>query len=344
MKYISFIQLTNSTSMKILKPATLILLMLISSCKPKQNNTNAQILRADQKIDVIVPIDAELEILDTTFQFTEGPVWNPSGYLLFSDIPANKIIKWTPEVGFSTYLEPSENTNGLTFDKDGNLVMAAHSARGIFRQNADGSLTELAHKYQGQKLNSPNDLVISSSGIIYFTDPCWGLNGLEQSADKEVKYNGAYMISDSVLTLIDSTLWRPNGIALSPDQKTLYVTDMFENNTSPVKLLYRYQLDEKGNPVSKEVITVTDPKDEILSATGGFDGIKTDVEGNIYCTGPLGIVILSPEGKYLGTIVTPKSPANCAWGDDDYKTLYITARKDIYRIKLNIVGFSPQRH
>ncbi len=330
--------------MKTLNLASLFFLLMFSACSQKTNPNLAKVLRANETINNIVPVDAILEILDTSFQFTEGPVWNPSGYLLFSDIPANKIIKWTPVDGFTTYLEPSENTNGLTFDKDENLVMAAHSARGIFRQNADGSLTELAHKYQGQKLNSPNDLVISSTGIIYFTDPCWGLNGLEQSADKEVKYNGAYMISDSVLTLIDSTLWRPNGIALSPDQKTLYVTDMFENNITPVKLLYRYKLDEQGIPVSKEIITVSDPQDEILSETGGFDGIKTDVEGNIYCTGPHGIVILSADGNYLGTILTPKSPANCAWGDADYKTLYITARKDIYRIKLNIEGFSPQRN
>lgn len=313
------------------------------SCMTQKSSNPAKILLADKGMEKIIPENAQLEILDTSFQFTEGPVWNKEGFLLFSDIPANRIVKWIPDEGFSTYLEPSNNTNGLTFDNSGKLIMCAHSARGIFRQNEDGSLSELAHKYLGQKLNSPNDLIISSKGIIYFTDPCWGLNGNEKSPDKEVKFNGSYMLIDSVLTIFDTTLWRPNGIALSPDQKTLYVTDMFENNTSPVKLLYRYQLDEKGSPVSKEIMAVTDPKDVILSETGGFDGIKTDVEGNIYCTGPRGIVILSAEGKYLGTIVTPKSPANCAWGDADYKTLYITARKDIYRIKLNIEGFSPQR-
>ena len=330
--------------MKTLNLIVLTFSLFLSACKPGPDSRIVQVLRAGSAIDEIVSRKAKLEILDTTFQFTEGPVWNPSGYLLFSDIPANKIIKWNPVEGFSTYLEPSQNTNGLTFDKDGNLVMAAHTARGIFRQNTDGSLSELAHKYLGQKLNSPNDLVISSKGIIYFTDPCWGLKGLEQSADKEVPFNGAYMLTDSGLAVIDTTLWRPNGIALSPDQNTLYVTDMFENTTNQIKVLYRYLLNEKGFPVSKELITVSDPKDEILAKTGGFDGIKTDMEGNIYCTGPHGIVILSADGIYLGTILTPKSPANCAWGDADYKTLYITARKELYRIKLNIEGFSPQRN
>jgi len=336
--------LTFKTSkMKIINELLLASLMLIAACSPKSDSKPAQLLKADAAFDEIVPMNAELEILDTAFQFTEGPVWNPEGYLLFSDIPANKIVKWLPGKGFSTYLEPSDNTNGLIFDNEGSLVMCSHSGRAVRLQNSDGSLTDLAHKYNGQKLNSPNDLVISSRGTIYFTDPCWGLNGNENSPDKEVRFNGVYMLNGEGLTPIDTTLWRPNGIALSPDQKTLYVTDMFVNETTDITVLYRYELDESGNPVSKSPIVISNPQDEILSRMGGFDGIKTDVKGNIYCTGPHGIVVLNAAGKYLGTILTPMAPANCAWGDDDYKTLYITARKHLYRIPLNIEGFSPQR-
>jgi len=329
--------------MKTINLAGLAFLLTFSACSQKTGVNPAEILRADAAIDEIVPYDAVLEIMDTVFQFTEGPVWNPGGFLLFSDIPADKIIRWHPGEGFSDYLVPSDNANGLTFDKDGRLLICSHTARGIFRQESDGSLTELAHKFQGQKLNSPNDLVISSSGIIYFTDPCWGLNGNENSPDKEVRFNGVYLLNGEDLIPIDTTLWRPNGIALSPDQKTLYVADMFVNETPDITVLCKYELDDNGNPVSKSPVIIPNPIHKILPGVGGFDGIKTDMKGNIYCTGPHGIVILSAEGKYLGTIKTPLSPANCAWGDADFKTLYITARKHLYRIRLNMEGYSPQR-
>ena len=330
--------------MKTRKILFLFLIQALFACTPKPLTNPAQILKADDALDEIVPQNAELEIIDTSFQFTEGPVWNADGFLLFSDIPANKIIKWEPGKGLSTYLEPSDNTNGLIYDNEGSLVMCSHSGRAVRIQNSDGSLTDLAHKYRGLRLNSPNDLIINSKGSIYFTDPCWGLKGLEESADKEIPFNGVYLLNGEGLSVIDTSLWRPNGITLSPDQKTLYVADMFINNTDEIKVLYRYELDDNGNPLSKSLMTVSNPKDEILGKESGFDGIKTDIKGNIYCTGRHGIVILSSEGKYLGTIKTPSSPANCGWGDSDFKTLYITARNDLYRIRLNIEGFSPQRN
>ncbi|MDP3463168.1 MAG: SMP-30/gluconolactonase/LRE family protein [Bacteroidales bacterium] len=335
--------MTNNCLMN--KPAFLIfmLLLALTACNPNQPTNLAQVLRADTAINALVPQKAVLEILDTNFVFVEGPVWKSDGSLLFSDIPADRIIRWHPVEAFSDYLNPSQQTNGLAYDKDNNLIMCSHGARAVIRQQADGTLTYLAHKYQGKRLNSPNDLVIASSGALYFTDPSWGLKDLEQSADKELSFNGVYVLLNDSLILIDSTLWRPNGITLSPDQRTLYVSDMFVNNVGNIKTLYQYTLDENGMPISKKLNTVTGASDEILRQEGGFDGIKTDIHGNLYCTGPHGIVVLNASGNYLGTIRTPLSPANCGWGDEDFKTLYITARRHVYRIRLNVQGFMPLR-
>jgi gluconolactonase len=318
-------------------------LLIAAGCNPPSNRTETIVLRADPAIDDIVPQDADLTVIDTGFQFTEGPVWDPEGGMLFSDIPEDMIYRWKEGKGISVFMKNPGNSNGLTFDNDENLVYCSHGKRAVVMKNSDGSLTELASHWRGKRLNSPNDLIISNQGIIYFTDPCWGLIGNENSPDKEVAFNGVYMLNGTELKVVDSSLWRPNGVALSPDEKTLYVSDMFINKTPDITVLYKYALDDAGNPVSKDSIVLHSPKDEILGEEGGFDGIKTDTEGNIYCSGPHGIVIISAEGKYLGTIVTPEMPANCAWGDNDYSTLYITARKQFYRIALDAEGFSPQR-
>jgi gluconolactonase len=299
-------------------------------------------LVADSSFLDLIKAEAKLEILDSTFQFTEGPVWNKHGFLLFSDIPGNKIIKWSEKEDFSDFLNPSDHTNGLTFDHKGELIMCSHGARSVLRLKKDGQIEVIADRFKGKRLNSPNDLVISSSGNLYFTDPCWGLNAQEQSPDKELPYNGVYLIHNDSLILIDSTLWRPNGIVLSPDQKLLYVSDMFTDNSDEVKTIYRYHLDSNGIPTDRELLIVSNPPHQILGRINGFDGLKADIKGNIYCTGPHGIVVLNPDGKYLGTITTPLAPANCAWGDDDFQTLYITARRHLYRIPLNIKGFSPK--
>lgn len=301
-----------------------------------------ELLEAGPAFRGIVSKEAVLEVIDTNFLFVEGPVWHPEGYLLFSDIPANKIYRWQAGSGFNVYLEPSENSNGLTFDHQLRLIRCAHSARSVIRHESDGSKTVLASHYNGKKLNSPNDLVLHSSGALFFTDPCWGLKGLENSPDKELPYSGLYLLRNDSLLLIDSTLWRPNGLVLAPDENTLFVSDMFTDNTGDIKVFYRYQLDKKANVISKELLHVTNPPHEILGKVNGFDGLKTDVAGNLYCTGPHGIVVFDQNGTYLGTIVTPLAPANCAWGDEDFSTLYITARKHLYRIKLKNKGFWSQ--
>ncbi len=303
---------------------------------------NHSILLADSALSEIVRPSQKLEILDTTFQFIEGPVWHPDGYLLFSDIPANRIIRWEKKKGFTDFLNPSANTNGLTFDQDLQLTMCTHGERKVLRRDAKGEKVILADRFRGKRLNSPNDLVYNNKGWLYFTDPCWGLPKQELSAEKELPFNGVYLIKENKLIIIDSTLWRPNGITLSPDQKYLYVSDMFtDNQPDVVKTIYKYQLDETGMPVSRQLLIVQNPPHEILGRENGFDGLKTDAEGNVYCTGPHGIVILNKDGRYLGTIQTPLAPANCAWGGEDYQTLFITARRHLYRIHLNVKGNNP---
>ncbi len=317
-------------------------LLLFSACS-QPSGTVSGILRAEPDIDEILPADAELTVIDTSFQFTEGPVWEPEGGLIFSDTPADKVYRWKEGKGLSVFLDSVGNSNGITFDNDENMVYCSHGKRAVLKRNPDGTFTAIASSWQGKRLNSPNDLVISSRGTLYFTDPCWGLKGYENSPDKEVPFNGVYMLSGTEMKLVDSTLFRPNGVALSPDERTLYVTDWFINKTPDVSVLYKYSLDAEGNPLSRSTVVIHSPKDEIFGEEGEYDGIKTDTKGNIYCTGPHGIVIISPDEKYLGTILTPSMPANCAWGDNDFSTLYITARKQFYRIALDAEGFSPQR-
>ncbi len=305
-------------------------------------NSCVELLIADSSLLSIVHPAAKIETLDTNFVFIEGPVWHPDGFLLFSDIPADRIIHWSEENGFSDFLNPSANTNGLSFDKDNMLLMCSHGKRSVLRLDANGETQTLAHTFGGLKLNSPNDLVINKKGWIYFTDPCWGLTNQEQSPDKELRFNGVYLIKNDSLLLIDSTLWRPNGITLSPDQRMLYVSDMFtDNKADTVKTVYRYLLDDSGLAVERKLLKVINPSHQILGRVNGFDGLKTDLSGNIYCTGPEGIVILNADGDYLGTIKTPNTPANCAWGGNDYQSLFITARQHLYRIHLNVKGYKP---
>jgi len=328
--------------MRTLTITLIIVLFVTGTLRSKAQTLPEKFLVADSAFLELIKPESKLEILDSMFQFTEGPVWSKNGYLLFSDIPGNRIIHWNEKEGFSDFLSPSNHTNGLTFNQKGELIMCSHGARSVLRLKKDNELEIIADRFKGKRFNSPNDLVFSTSGNLYFTDPCWGLNAQEQSPDKELPYNGVYLIHKDSLMLIDSTLWRPNGIVLSPDQKSLYVSDMFTDNSDEIKTIYRYQLDHDGIPVKRELLTVSQPPHEILGRINGFDGLKADVNGNIYCTGPHGIVVLNADGKYLGTISTPLSPANCAWGDDDFQTLYITARRHLYRIRLNVKGFSPK--
>jgi sugar lactone lactonase YvrE len=281
-------------------------------------------------IDSIIHSGAEVERLAGDFQFTEGPVWHPDGYLFFSDIPANTIYQWTPGSPQATvYREPSHHSNGLTLDRQNRLLACEHDRR-VSRTEPDGTVIPIAERYQGNRLNSPNDIVVKSDGSIYFTDPPYGLP--KQSEGKELDFNGVFRLAtDGTLTLLDDTFVRPNGLAFSPDEKTLYVDDSAEMHVRAFDVL------PDGTLANGRLFAdLRDPGQD-----GVPDGMKVDLAGNIFCTGPGGIWLLSPEGETLGRIKVPEVPANLAWGDADGKTLYITARTGLYRLRVKTGGKLP---
>jgi len=286
-------------------------------------------------IDSIIDPDVQVEQVGGGFQFIEGPVWHPDSYLLFSDIPANTIYQWTPGAPASgapeatVYRQPSGHSNGLTLDRENRLVACEHERR-VSRTELDGTVVPIAERYQGKRLNSPNDIVCKSDGSIYFTDPPYGLP--RQTEGKELDFNGVFRLApDGTLTLLDDTFVRPNGLAFSPDEKTLYVDDTAEMHIRAFDVL------PDGTLANGRLFAdLRDP-----GRDGVPDGIKIDVQGNVFCTGPGGIWVLSPEGKELGRIEVPEVPANLAWGDADGKTLYITARTGLYRVRIKTGGALP---
>ena len=281
--------------------------------------------------DVLAP-DAVVEKVAGGFKFTEGPVWiSGGGYLLFSDIPANVIYKWEPGSSEATvYRSPSGNSNGLTIDAQGRLLACEHSNRRVSRTEQNGTIVVLADNDQGKKLNSPNDIVVRSDGSIYFTDPPYGLP--QQKVGKELDYNGVYRLApDGSLHLLDDGFERPNGLAFSPDEKTLYVDD------SHRMLIRAFVVQADGTLANGRLFAeLKEPGQD-----GVPDGMKVDVRGNVFCTGPGGIWVFTPQGELLGKIELAEVPANLAWGDADGKTLYITAQTGLYRVRVKTGGKLP---
>ena len=276
------------------------------------------------------------ERLATGFQFTEGPVWHSDGYLLFSDIPANRIHRWTPAGQVDVWREPSGNSNGLTLDRENSLVACEHGNRRVSRTEADGAVVALADKYQGKRLNSPNDLVVKSDGTVYFTDPPYGITPGESSSyseEQEQPCNGLYRIlPDGAVELLVDDFDRPNGLAFTPDESILYVDD------SPRRHVRAFDVRADGGLTNSRIIADMDHPQP-----GSPDGMKVDIEGNLYVAGATGIWVFEPGGACLGVIVTPERPANCAWGDEDRKSLYITARTSLYRVRTKLPG-APTPH
>ena len=275
----------------------------------------------------LVPINSKIKQLATGFIFTEGPIWiEPEQCLLFSDIPDNKIWKLHIDGTFSVYREPSGNSNGLALDRQGHLIACEHSNRRVTRTEKGGSITVLADEYNGLKLNSPNDVVVKSDGAIYFTDPPYGI----QKEQQEQPVQGVYRIAPdgTEIMLVAGTFERPNGLAFSPDEKKLYI-----DNSEKDHYIRIFDVNEDGTLNDGAIFCDMD-----IDIPGHPDGMKLDQAGNIYCTGPGGVWVIDTLGNHLGTIVTPEQPANCAWGDADYKSLYITATTSIYKIRVNIPG------
>ena len=303
---------------------------------------NVEVIRKDPVVNAIVPANPKVFKLAEGFKFTEGPAWSPKGFLLFSDPNANTIYKYTPDGSLSVFLENSgyegadiaeyrqPGSNGLTFDEQGRLIVNQHGNRRVIRFEPGGGVTVLADQHDGKRLNSPNDVAYRSDGTIFFTDPPFGLPKFFDDPRKETPYSGVYMVFDGKVGLLSTDLTGPNGLALSPDEKYLYVGNWDEKK----KVVMRYETAADGTLSDGRVFF------DMTSAPGedAIDGVKTDRAGNVYISGPGGIWILSPEGKHLGTIITPKHAHNFAWGDDDGKTLYITARSALYKMRLNIEG------
>jgi gluconolactonase len=312
--------------------------------------------RLDPAFDRIIPADPVLYRVATGFTWTEGPVWVGDS-LYFAEIPSNSIRKWTPDKGTCIWLQPSgykgstpyggkeSGTNGMTLDVNGRLTVAGHAQRDVLRFesfDATQPATVLVDSYHGKRLSSPNDLVYRSDGSLYFTDPPYGLPTQgDHDPLKQLTVNGVYRVPNALapkpgvptdnasLQLLISDLPRPNGIAFSPGEKYLYV-----NNSEPKKIWIRYTVKPDG--------TIKDPK-LLYDATsdkraGAPDGMKVDVEGNIYSAGPGGVWIFSPDGKPIATLLIPERVGNLTFGGDDRKTLYIAASSSIYRVRLNIAG------
>ncbi|MGH7829580.1 MAG: SMP-30/gluconolactonase/LRE family protein, partial [Candidatus Binatia bacterium] len=260
-----------------------------------------------------------LERVAKGFQFTEGPVWIAEEQgLLFSDIPANRILRLEPDHSVEDYRRPSGHSNGLTRDRQGRLITCEHGNRRVTRTETNGSITVLAEVFQGKRLNSPNDVIVKSDGAIYFTDPSYGIKPAEQ----EQAVQGVYRLSPDgqELSLVAEDLARPNGLAFSPDEKKLYIDDSHRRH------IRVFDVREDGSLSGGSVF-----HDMNVSLRGSPDGMKVDVEGHVYCTGAGGVWVFTETGEHLGTIVTPEKPSNCAWGDSDRRTLYITAVTSVYK-------------
>jgi len=310
--------------------------------------TIGEVERIDPDFDKLVAPGVKLEVLADGFEWSEGPEWNAKeGYLLFCDIPNNRIHKWKDGEGLSTYLEPSgytgeekftggePGTNGLMYDAKGRLWLCAHGDRCIKRQRTEGKRPrDIVTHYEDKRLNSPNDLVFHSNGDLYFTDPPYGLPKRYEDPARELDWCGVYRYgADKSLTLLTKEMTRPNGVAFSPDFKTLYVAQ-----SDPKAALWK-KFAVKDDGTLGEGVLFFDATKWVGERPGLPDGMAVDVNGNVWATGPGGVYVFSPAGKLLGRISTGERTANCTFGGPDGKTLYITADMFLCRIQTLVQGF-----
>jgi gluconolactonase len=308
------------------------------------------VVRLDPALDQLIPADAKVEVLAGGFEWSEGPVWvdeaDGPGYLLFSDIPANSIFKWVEGQGVSLYLKPAgytgvaeygidPGTNGLLLDAQGQLICCEHGDRRISVVTNGGGKRTLVDNYEGKRLNSPNDAVMTSRGDLYFTDPPYGLPRHWEDPLRELDFCGVYRLAkDGTLTLLTKEFPRPNGIGLSPDEKTLYVG----NSQLEMPVWKAFPIQEDGNVGPSRVFYDATEEARKLNVRGAPDGLAVDKSGNVFASGLGSVWVFNPQGKPLGRIFIGEAVANCAFGGRDRSQLFITADMSLCRIQTKTVG------
>jgi gluconolactonase len=316
---------------------------------PSQSHERPRIERLDPKLDQLIAPDAQIEIVADGFDWSEGPVWvKEGGYLLFSDVPRNLVYRWRRGEDARVYLKPSGYTgtvpragemgsNGLTIDSSGHLVLCQHGDRRVARMDAPvrsplPTFVTLADRFEGKRFNSPNDLVFRSNGDLYFTDPPYGMEKQFDDPKREIPYQGVFLRTvKGDVTLLTREMTRPNGLAFSPDEKLLYVAQ-----SDPRAAIWRV-FDVKPDGTLANSRGFFDATSLVRTKKGLPDGMKVDSEGNLFATGPGGVLVISPQGKHLGTLFTGEATSNCAFGDDG-RTLYMTADMYIMRVRLKTKG------
>ena len=324
--------------------ATAVIALATTAASPGDRRAIGRVERVDPRLDRLVPPGAIIEVLAEGFSWSEGPAWDRAeGRILFSDVPLNVVHAWSEKGGLAAFLKPSGYTgpeggggrepgaNGLAFDAQGRLVLCQHGDRRISRLEG-GRFVPLAERFEGKRFNSPNDLVIAADGALYFTDPPYGLTKTFDDPGREIGWNGVYRLApDGRVSVLVKDLKAPNGIGLSPDERTLYVGQ--SDGDRPVVMAY--DLAKDGTVSNGRVFFDTTPLRK--NGPGAPDGLKVDHEGNVFTTGPGGVLVLTPRGEYLGTIVTGVPTANCGFGDDG-RTLYLTANDKLCRVRTATKG------
>ncbi len=284
-------------------------------------------IRAAAEFAKIVPEGAKVEKLAGGMRFTEGPVWIPDGgYLVFSDIPANELKKWSPKGGLEVFRSPSRNANGNILDRQGRLISCEHGSRRVTRTEKDGTVTTLAERFGGKRLNSPNDATVGPDGVIWFTDPPYGLKG--QKEGKELETQNVFRLDPETgdLRAVATDFSRPNGICLSPDATRLYVADS-DRSLHHIRV---FEVKADGTLANGRIFCNIDVRSP--------DGIRCDADGRVWSSAGDGVQIFAPDGSLIGKILVPEGPSNLCFGGPDGKRLFITARKSLYAIRVGVKG------
>jgi gluconolactonase len=287
-----------------------------------------------EKLRLLVDEDAEVEQIATGFTFTEGPIWMADGSLHFSDMPGDKRRRWHPNEGVTVLRDPSNKCNGMTLDNDGNLIVCEHVTSSVVRESPDGGRETLATHWGDKELNSPNDVIVARDGSIIFTDPTYGrMPGFGLEREQDLDFQGVYRIpaGGGDLQLLVDDFAQPNGLCFTADESRLYINDTDRAHIRVFDVGADHQL-SNGRVFAEKIGTADLAKGDLV------DGMKLDEQGNVYVTGPEGVLVFSPDGEHLGTIKVPEPVGNLNWGDDDWKSLYIPASTSVYRVRMNVAG------